>query len=537
MNATTNNKECETQVWDCNAEDNQILEESEILHQRLLELDEDNQILKEYETAYRRSLELAEDNQILEEYETAHRRSLELAEDNQILEEYETAYRRSLEDNQIIEDNLDLAESTRLIEEYETAYRRSLEDNQILEDNHQRALELAESNRLLEEYETIHQQSHEIKLLRDDKLVLFTTNKSELTKQIDALEEKIVENQKQIDALAGEQDTDDIIKHVENPEIIADDESYFVKHFNEIYDTAHNFDEIVYIQEIAYKYRINMQDAIKYSYNCHCCGKNTPVGYELCGRLCDKTFDFSTNYINEYVCFWGEDCKMCKGYENYVEVCVTCSNKKTDSDCGFIVNYNKSYCENCETKDDKTEEKYCYWGEDCENCKEYTGNEEDRFCCSCIVCEKPLTDHEGYSDEDTGNVCCNKCAENHFNENVDEEIKTEEKYCYWGEDCEKCKEYTGIEENRFCYSCIVCEKPLTDHEGYSYQDCDQDKGKICCNTCSENHFNENVDEENDDEKIAKEKIAKEEKESEEYAKFYNNYIQKYIELMLDEDTK
>ena len=426
MNATTNNNEI-TQAW---TEDNQILEESEILHQRLLELDEDNQILKEYETAYRRSLELAEDNQILEEYETAHR--------------------RSLEDNQILEDNLELAESTRLIEEYETAYRRSLEDNQILEDNHQRSIELAESNRLLEEYETVHQQSREIKLLRDNAKLLFTENKSELTKQVDELEAKIMENRKQIDAMSGEPDTDSE-SHIENQEIIADNVSYFVNHFNEIYDTTHNFDEIVYIQEIADKYRIKVQDAIKYSYNCHCCGKNTPVGYELCGRSCDNAFDFSTNYINEYVCFWGDNCKMCKGYEEYIQVCVACSNKKTDSDYGFVINYKKTHCDSCETKDDEIKENYCYWGENCENCKEYTGNEEDRFCCSCIICEKPLTDHEGYSDQYTGNVCCNNCAENHFSENVDEEII-------------------------------------------------------------------NV-----------------EKESEDYAKFYNNYIQKPIELMLDED--
>ena len=201
---------------------------------------------------------------------------------------------------------------------------------------------------------------------------------------------------------------------------------------------------------------MNYEHSIKYSNNCHNCGINTPVGYELCGKLCDKTFDFSTTYIKDFVCFWGDDCKMCRGYEKYNQVCVTCSNKKTDSDCGYIVNYNKSYCDNCETKDE-IKENYCFWGENCENCKEYTGNEEDRFCCSCDICEKLLTDHEGYCDEDDNKTYCNKCAENHFSENVNEEIINEE-------------------------------------------------------------------------------IINDENESDDYAKFYTRYIQKQIELMLDEDV-
>ena len=567
MTAIINN-----QAWDCNAEDDRIIEESEILHQRLFDLDEDSQTLKEYETAYRRSLELEEDNQILEEYETAHRRSLEdnqssheliesnrllekyeiankynqiiedcetihrntleLAESNRLIEAYETtrrynqfveecetAYRISLghvelpedyetiiRNNQFIKDcetiyirslelaenninieeyetnrkynqfveeceiaysrSLELAETNRLLEEYEINRRHSHEDTQILEDDYRRSLELAESERLLEEYETIHQQSREIKLLRDNALVLFSEKKSELTKQIEALEVKMSENQKHIDALENRQDADDdtysdIIKQVEDSEMISDNVSYFVNHFNEIYNTEYNFDEIKNIQDIVGKYNINVQDSIKYSNNCHNCGINTPVGYELCGNLCNKTFDFSTTYIKDFVCFWGDDCKMCRGYEKYNEVCVTCSNKKTDSDCGYIVNYNKSYCENCETKDE-IKENNCFWGENCENCKEYTGNEEDRFCCSCDICEKLLTDHEGYCDEDINKTYCNKCAENHFSENVNEEIINEE---------------------------IINDKNIND-----------------------------------------------ENESDDYAKFYTRYIQKQIELMLDEDV-
>jgi hypothetical protein len=489
-------------------EDARIIEESEIIHQRLFDLDDESQALKEYEIAHQRSLELEEDNQILEEYEIAHQRSLEdnrrleeyeianrhnqfieecetiyrgsleLVESNRLREEYKTnlryaqfiegcenVYRHSLGHAEHSEDyeniirnaqfiegcenvyrhSLELAENNRLHEEYEinriygqfaeeceTAYRRSLEfaeSNRLIEEyeinRRQHLLELAESDRLLEEYETVHQQSREIKLLRDNALVLFTANKSELTKQIDALEEKIVENQKHIDALQDDDTYSDIIKQVENSEIIADNVSYFVNHFNKIYNTEYNFDEIKNIQHMVGKYNINMQDSIKYSNNCHNCGINTPVGYELCGNLCNKTFDFSTTYIKDFVCFWGDDCKMCVGYEKYNEVCVTCSNKKTDSDCGYIVNYNKSYCDNCETKDE-IKENYCFWGENCENCKEYTGNEEDRFCCSCDICEKLLTDHEGYCDEDDNKTYCNKCAENHFSENVNEEIINDE---------------------------------------------------------------------------------------------------------------
>ncbi len=511
MNANNEINQAWTEDW---TEDARIIEESEIIHQRLFDLDDESQALKEYETAHRHSLE---DNRRIEEYEIANRHnqfieecetinlnSLELVESNRLREEYKTnlryaqfiegcenVYRHSLGHAEHSEDyeniirnaqfiegcenvyrhSLELAENNRLHEEYEinriygqfaeeceTAYRRSLEfaeSNRLIEEyeinRRQHSLEFAESDRLLEEYETVHQQSREIKLLRDNALVLFTANKSELTKQIDALEEKIVENQKHIDALQDDDTYSDIIKQVENSEIIADNVSYFVNHFNKIYNTEYNFDEIKNIQHMVGKYNINIQDSIKYSNNCHNCGINTPVGYELCGNLCNKTFDFSTTYIKDFVCFWGDDCKMCRGYEKYNEVCVTCSNKKTDSDCGYIVNYNKSYCENCETKDE-IKENYCYWGEDCENCKEYTGNEEDRFCCSCNICEKLLTDHEGYCDEDDNKTYCNKCAENHFSENVNE------------------------------------------------------------------------------------KIINDENESDDYAKFYTRYIQKQIEIMLDEDV-
>lgn len=80
----------------------------------------------------------------------------------------------------------------------------------------------------------------------------------------------------------------------------------------------------------------------------------------------------------------------------------------------------------------------CYWGPDCINCLAYTGSEEHRYPSKCDICLKPLTDHEGYADENE--TWCNLCAE-------EEEIA--QLYC---ENCElrfddanrRCTNYNGI---------------------------------------------------------------------------------------------
>ena len=53
--------------------------------------------------------------------------------------------------------------------------------------------------------------------------------------------------------------------------------------------------------------------------------------------------------------------------------------------------------------------------------------------------------------------------------------------CYCGPDCEKCKAYSGLEEDRYPSMCEICYNKFTDHEGY----CDADGTRFCCNMCAE----------------------------------------------------
>jgi hypothetical protein len=52
---------------------------------------------------------------------------------------------------------------------------------------------------------------------------------------------------------------------------------------------------------------------------------------------------------------------------------------------------------------------YCFWGNDCSKCAEYDGPENARYCFSCFNCNKPMNNHEGYTDQVNG-LCCNLCA-------------------------------------------------------------------------------------------------------------------------------
>jgi len=53
--------------------------------------------------------------------------------------------------------------------------------------------------------------------------------------------------------------------------------------------------------------------------------------------------------------------------------------------------------------------------------------------------------------------------------------------CYFGPDCDKCKAYSGREEDRYPSMCEICYNKFTDHEGY----CDADGSRFCCNMCAE----------------------------------------------------
>jgi hypothetical protein len=62
-----------------------------------------------------------------------------------------------------------------------------------------------------------------------------------------------------------------------------------------------------------------------------------------------------------------------------------------------------------------------------------------------------------------------------------DDLQEDKILCYFGPDCDKCKAYSGREEDRYPSMCEICYNKFTDHEGY----CDADGSRFCCNMCAE----------------------------------------------------
>ena len=62
-----------------------------------------------------------------------------------------------------------------------------------------------------------------------------------------------------------------------------------------------------------------------------------------------------------------------------------------------------------------------------------------------------------------------------------DDLQEDKILCYFGPDCDKCKAYSGREEDRYPSMCEICYNKFTDHEGY----CDADGTRFCCNMCAE----------------------------------------------------
>ena len=60
--------------------------------------------------------------------------------------------------------------------------------------------------------------------------------------------------------------------------------------------------------------------------------------------------------------------------------------------------------------------------------------------------------------------------------------------CYFGPNCEKCKAYSGREEDRYPSMCEICYNKFTDHEGYS----NADGSGFSCNICAEEEEKKNL---------------------------------------------
>lgn len=126
-----------------------------------------------------------------------------------------------------------------------------------------------------------------------------------------------------------------------------------------------------------------------------------------------------------------------------------------------------------------------------ESDEEFYGYSDDEFPDASLIEEDdfPYDDFqeeqewEGYSDDGYEESYKDALLEMFklFFERVE---KTEPHMtCFWyyrDNHCTKCEAYSGPEENRYPYSCQHCEKPLTNHEGYTMEYDDT----ILCNLCA-----------------------------------------------------
>ena len=129
--------------------------------------------------------------------------------------------------------------------------------------------------------------------------------------------------------------------------------------------------------------------------------------------------------------------------------------------------------------------------ESCETCGEETIG-------ACKTCRDDVirTSKEEMNDDDNCITC-----EYAPSVNALQEVKI---LCYFGPDCEKCKAYSGREEDRYPSTCEICYNQFTDHEGYS----EADGSGFCCNVCAEQEakksFCKKCEESFDDETIPNE---------------------------------
>ena len=160
-------------------------------------------------------------------------------------------------------------------------------------------------------------------------------------------------------------------------------------------------EELEKLYEFANDTELTLIDAMEYIKDCHNCGKTLQIfGNMYCNkRGCEYVEDY------RYPCYKDKDCLICHGYPKE--------------------NIEKQY--------------NCFWGEDCDKCKAYDGKEEDRFFLNCVVCVKPMTEHEGYMFNGT-DLICNLCAVNEeenqvtARENEDNYFKIQNEDNYYNQD-------------------------------------------------------------------------------------------------------
>lgn len=183
---------------------------------------------------------------------------------------------------------------------------------------------------------------------------------------------------------------------------------YLLKH---LMDGNFNPMQIETIEDLSKTY--NVCDAIMFVQRCHCCGAQSEC--EFCSEECAE-------YGTSYLCLWGLECVFCERVPVEACECYECCIDGDEPVNHFNREHGTKYnvreykmLKSClpstkkETKV-KSDSSYtpflCFWGDDCEKC-----TWSSCFPCECIECNKPLTDHEGYTDADgCGGTICNLCA-------------------------------------------------------------------------------------------------------------------------------
>ena len=120
--------------------------------------------------------------------------------------------------------------------------------------------------------------------------------------------------------------------------------------FNEFYNTAYTKKEIDRIYLIADLYAVKTKDAMAYASKCHLCANklSNDTDNVLCSQECYDLYDIKKS-VNLLDCVWGEDCKMCYGYEVldvYAINCGLCETRMASYD-GYTLSNMTTVCVKC----------------------------------------------------------------------------------------------------------------------------------------------------------------------------------------------
>jgi hypothetical protein len=238
-----------------------------------------------------------------------------------------------------------------------------------------------------------------------------------------------------------------------------------------------NFDNNSFniLKEYARDNRLSLDDAVIYIQSCHYCDEQFKQDYEClcrggyCSEECEKNVE--TDGCLCYYKYTGKECKLCDLSQGADKV--SYFNEKYNG--GRVSDFDEAQIEQIKEYariENLTINDAIEYISSCHYC----GNKEikmgDDYCNKrCLELSETFW-YPCFRGED-----CKICSNASYQNQKWPQFKAR---CYWGEDCSSCKEYSGTEEDRFCCECVNCEKLMTDHEGYTFEN-----GELYCNLCSE----------------------------------------------------